>query len=148
MSQTTATVLLLGESGTGKELFARAVHLASPRRDQPFIKVNCSAIPDALFESELFGYERGAFTGASAARAGWFEQAARRHHLPRRDRRAAAGACRPSCCARCRKARWCAWAASAKCGSTCALVAATNRDLEREVDAGALPPATCTTAST
>ena len=75
VSQTTATVLLLGESGTGKELFARAVHLASPRRDQPFIKVNCSAIPDALFESELFGYERGAFTGAAAARAGWFEQA-------------------------------------------------------------------------
>jgi Nif-specific regulatory protein len=75
VSQTTATVLLLGESGTGKELFARAVHLASPRHDQPFIKVNCSAIPDALFESELFGYERGAFTGANVARAGWFEQA-------------------------------------------------------------------------
>jgi Nif-specific regulatory protein len=75
VSQSTATVLLLGESGTGKELFARAVHLASPRRDQPFIKVNCSAIPDALFESELFGYERGAFTGANTARAGWFEQA-------------------------------------------------------------------------
>ncbi len=75
VSQTQATVLLLGESGTGKELFARAVHLASGRRDQPFIKVNCSAIPDALFESELFGYERGAFTGASTARAGWFEQA-------------------------------------------------------------------------
>ena len=70
-----ATVLLLGESGTGKELFARAVHLASGRHDQPFIKVNCSAIPDTLFESELFGYERGAFTGASTARAGWFEQA-------------------------------------------------------------------------
>ena len=75
VSQTQATVLLLGESGTGKELFARAVHLASGRRDQPFIKVNCSAIPDTLFESELFGYERGAFTGASSARAGWFEQA-------------------------------------------------------------------------
>jgi Nif-specific regulatory protein len=75
VSQTQATVLLLGESGTGKELFARAVHLASGRRDRPFIKVNCSAIPDTLFESELFGYERGAFTGASTARAGWFEQA-------------------------------------------------------------------------
>ena len=75
MSQTQATVLLLGESGTGKELFARAVHLASGRRDQPFIKVNCSAIPDTLFESELFGYELGAFTGASSTRAGWFEQA-------------------------------------------------------------------------
>ena len=75
VSQTQATVLLLGESGTGKELFARALHLASGRRDQPFIKVNCSAIPDTLFESELFGYERGAFTGASTSRAGWFEQA-------------------------------------------------------------------------
>ena len=77
VSQSQATVLLLGESGTGKELFARAVHLASGRRDQPFIKVNCSAIPDTLFESELFGYERGAFTGARTARAGWFEQAHR-----------------------------------------------------------------------
>jgi Nif-specific regulatory protein len=75
VSQSQATVLLLGESGTGKELFARALHLASGRRDQPFIKVNCSAIPDTLFESELFGHERGAFTGAVGARAGWFEQA-------------------------------------------------------------------------
>ena len=75
VSQSQATVLLLGESGTGKELFARALHLASGRRDRPFIKVNCSAIPDTLFESELFGHERGAFTGAVQARAGWFEQA-------------------------------------------------------------------------
>jgi Nif-specific regulatory protein len=75
VSQSQATVLLLGESGTGKELFARAVHLASGRRDRPFIKVNCSAIPDTLFESELFGHERGAFTGAVQARSGWFEQA-------------------------------------------------------------------------
>jgi Nif-specific regulatory protein len=75
VSQSLATVLLLGESGTGKELFARAVHLASGRRDRPFIKVNCSAIPETLFESELFGHERGAFTGAITARAGWFEQA-------------------------------------------------------------------------
>ena len=77
VSEATASVLLLGESGTGKELFARAVHLSSQRRDQPFIKVNCAAIPDTLFESELFGYERGAFTGAQTARAGWFEQADR-----------------------------------------------------------------------
>jgi Nif-specific regulatory protein len=75
VSQSQATVLLLGQSGTGKELFARAVHLASPRSTQPFIKVNCSAIPDTLFESELFGHERGAFTGANQARPGWFEQA-------------------------------------------------------------------------
>ncbi len=75
VSQTDVTVLLLGESGTGKELFARALHLSSPRRDAPFIKVNCGAIPENLFESELFGYEKGAFTGAVAARAGYFEQA-------------------------------------------------------------------------
>ena len=77
VSDAWASVLLLGESGTGKELFARAVHLSSQRRDQPFIKVNCAAIPDTLFESELFGYERGAFTGAQTMRAGWFEQADR-----------------------------------------------------------------------
>jgi Nif-specific regulatory protein len=75
VSGTRASVLLLGESGTGKELFARALHLSSPRRDHPFIKVNCAAIPETLFESELFGYERGAFTGAVQARAGMFEQA-------------------------------------------------------------------------
>jgi Nif-specific regulatory protein len=75
VSDSSASVLLLGESGTGKELFARALHLASPRRDKAFIKINCAAIPETLFESELFGYERGAFTGAVTARAGWFEQA-------------------------------------------------------------------------
>ena len=75
VSSATASVLLLGESGTGKELFARALHLASPRRDAPFIKVNCAAIPETLFESELFGHERGAFTGSHGERAGWFELA-------------------------------------------------------------------------
>ena len=75
VSASTASVLLLGASGTGKELFARALHLDSPRRDKPFVKVNCAAIPDTLFESELFGHEKGAFTGAVAARAGLFEQA-------------------------------------------------------------------------
>jgi Nif-specific regulatory protein len=69
------TVLLLGESGTGKEMFARALHLQSPRCTGPFVKINCGAIPENLFESELFGHERGAYTGAHAARVGRFEQA-------------------------------------------------------------------------
>lgn len=70
-----SNVLILGESGTGKELIARALHLLSPRRKGPFQAVNCSAIPETLLESELFGYERGAFTGAVGSKAGKFELA-------------------------------------------------------------------------
>src|SRR5438270_706794 len=75
VAQTEATVLLLGESGTGKELFARAVHHLSNRRDKPFVAVNCAAIPETLIENELFGHERGAFTGAGARYLGKFELA-------------------------------------------------------------------------
>jgi DNA-binding NtrC family response regulator len=75
VSQTDANVLLLGESGTGKELFARAVHHLSPRRDKPFVAINCAAIPETLIENELFGHERGAFTGAGERRQGKFELA-------------------------------------------------------------------------
>jgi transcriptional regulator with PAS, ATPase and Fis domain len=70
-----SNVLILGESGTGKELIARALHTLSPRRKGPFQAVNCSAIPETLLESELFGYERGAFTGAVSSKAGKFELA-------------------------------------------------------------------------
>ena len=75
VAQTEATVLLLGESGTGKELFARAIHHLSNRRDKPFVAINCAAIPETLIENELFGHERGAFTGAGERRLGKFELA-------------------------------------------------------------------------
>jgi len=77
VARTTTTVLILGETGTGKELVSKAIHAQSPRADSSFVKVNCSAIPSTLLESELFGHEKGAFTGAVARRIGRFEQAER-----------------------------------------------------------------------
>jgi two-component system response regulator FlrC len=75
VAQTDATVLLSGESGTGKEVFARYLHQQSARRESPFVAINCAAIPENLLEATLFGYEKGAFTGAQSAQAGKFEQA-------------------------------------------------------------------------
>ena len=75
VADTDATVLLTGESGTGKEVFARHIHAHSPRRAKPFVAINCAAIPENLLEATLFGYEKGAFTGAQTAQAGKFEQA-------------------------------------------------------------------------
>src|SRR6478672_5232747 len=76
VAKTEVTVLLQGESGTGKELVAQLIHQASPRRHGPFVAINCGALPEQLLESELFGYERGAFTGAHQAKPGQIELAA------------------------------------------------------------------------
>src|ERR1039457_874958 len=75
VAPTRATVLLAGESGVGKDMIARAVHQHSPRADRPFVKINCTALPENLMESELCGYEKGAFTGANMTKLGKFEQA-------------------------------------------------------------------------
>src|SRR4029078_6015039 len=76
VAPTGTPVLVTGESGTGKELIARALHALGPTPGGPFVAVNCGALPRELAESELFGHERGAFTGAAARRAGWFEEVA------------------------------------------------------------------------
>ncbi len=87
VAKTNTTVLIRGESGTGKEMIAHAIHYNSARSRKPFIKVSCAALPESLIESELFGYERGAFTGAQGAEEGPLRAGRRRHAVPGRNRR-------------------------------------------------------------
>ena len=91
-SSPASTVLLTGESGTGKDLAAKVHSLRSSRATRPFMNITCSALPETLLESELFGHERGAFTGADRQKRGLLEIGRRRHGVPRRDRRDGAGA--------------------------------------------------------
>jgi DNA-binding NarL/FixJ family response regulator len=118
VADTTATVLIRGESGTGKEVVARMIYAQSSRREKPFVKVNCAAIPHELLESELFGYEPGAFTGANRQKLGKFDQANYGSISSMRSARCIRR-CRPNCCMSCKMASSLAWAASATSRWTC-----------------------------
>jgi transcriptional regulator with AAA-type ATPase domain len=91
IAPTALSVLVTGETGTGKEMLARAIHRASDRADKPMLPFNCTAVPRDMIESQLFGYRKGAFTGADASFAGVIRSACGRHPLPRRDRRSSTG---------------------------------------------------------
>ena len=131
-----STVLITGESGTGKDLLAKVIHYGSSRAARPFMNITCSALPETLLESELFGHERGAFTDARQQKQGLFEQADRGHGLPRRDRRDGRRRSRPSCFGFWRRRRSAGSAASSDIKVDVRVIAATNRDLEQQVRDG------------
>ena len=112
VAPTESTVLVQGESGTGKELVAHAIHRNSPRAERPFVAINCAAIADTLLESELFGHEKGAFTGAASQKKGKVE-IAEGGTLFLDEIGELAPACKPNCCASCRNASSSGWAAPA-----------------------------------
>ena len=135
VAPTDTTVLLTGESGTGKELVARAIHHASVRAHGPFVAVNCAALPDTLLESELFGHERGAFTGADRQRPGRFEQA-RGGTLFLDEIGELSGAVQAKLLRVLQEREFQRVGGSATLRADVRIVAATNRDLEREVASG------------
>jgi len=104
LAPTEATVLIVGETGTGKEVVARYLHHHSARRQQPFLAVNCGALTESLAEAELFGHEKGAFTGAQQGQPGWFE-AAEGGTLLLDEIGELACRCRSNCCGCCRNVR-------------------------------------------
>ena len=133
VAPTGATVLIGGETGTGKELIARAIHMHSDRRHRPFVKVNCASIPAELLESELFGHERGAFTGAMAQRIGRFEAATAARCSWMRSARCPC-TCRPSCCGFVQEQEFERVGGNRTIQVDVRIVAATNRDLKAMVE--------------
>ena len=131
-------VLIRGESGTGKELVARAIYQHSPRADEPFLAVNCAAIPETLLESELFGHEKGAFTGADRQADRQVRAVQRRHAVPRRDRRHDAADAEQGP-ARAAGQRFERVGGNETIETDVRIIAATNRDLEADGRPRALP---------
>ena len=119
VSQHNYPVLILGESGTGKELVARSIHFPGARQQKPFVPVDCSGLVPTLIESELFGYVKGAFTGAQHSRAGIAGDGRTAARFSWTRSANCRWTCRPSCCARCRSARSGRWAPPTGCASTC-----------------------------
>ena len=131
-----ATVLITGESGTGKEMIAGAIHFNSLRKEGPFIKINCAAITETLLESELFGHEKGAFTGADRRKEGKFRQADGGTYLSGRGERDVPGHAGQAACGSCRSGKSPASAARKSIKVDVRVIAATNRDLLQDMAAG------------
>ena len=136
VAATNTTVLIRGESGTGKELIAHAIHYNSLRAKKPFVKVSCAALPDSLIESELFGYEKGAFTGRRAAQEGALRAGRGRARCSSTRSATSTSPRRSSCCACCRSASSSGSAAPRRSRSNVRLIAATNKDMEQAIAAG------------
>ena len=136
VAHTDTTVLITGESGTGKEMLAHTLHELSGRHERPMVVVDCSAISPTLIESELFGHERGAFTGAHAAQAGTVRPGRRRHRVPGRDRRPAAGPAEQAPAVRPGEAVHAGGRGRCRAEVDVRIIAATNVDLRAKVAEG------------
>ena len=136
VAPTDSAVLVRGETGSGKELVARAIHRLSARRDRLMVKVNCAALPSGLVESELFGREKGAFTGALARPGRPLRGRGRLDALPGRGRRARRSRCRPSCCGCWRRGEFERLGSPRTLQVDVRVIAATNRDLAEEIREG------------